>query len=242
LISIHPAPLCTFLLNNCPLGLARTIMMRYLVFSLLCMAYGASAYEDFDTELAEVEADPRLFFVNFTSSLVQVNSTILAYALLALAIAGAAAVALYYLYLESASAGSGYGQYSQYGQNSYGYQSRSASDGYDFNAMNVIQWISMLQEVYEKFDYNDLECQKRLICEVLKEEEYFGNVSKKMKSGFQLARYLEVLNMPDDFRELLDEYLDASERSVGQKECEEFFQCPYSLKDSVKRNFNGNAL
>jgi len=206
------------------------------------MAYGASAYEDFDTELAEVEADPRLFFVNFTSSLVQVNSTILAYALLALAIAGAAAVALYYLYLESASAGSGYGQYSQYGQNSYGYQSRSASDGYDFNAMNVIQWISMLQEVYEKFDYNDLECQKRLICEVLKEEEYFGNVSKKMKSGFQLARYLEVLNMPDDFRELLDEYLDASERSVGQKECEEFFQCPYSLKDSVKRNFNGNAL
>jgi len=206
------------------------------------MAYGASAYEDFDTELAEVEADPRLFFVNFTSSLVQVNSTILAYALLALAIAGAAAVALYYLYLESASAGSGYGQYSQYSQNSYGYQSRSASDGYDFNAMNVIQWISMLQEVYEKFDYNDLECQKRLICEVLKEEEYFGNVSKKMKSGFQLARYLEVLNMPDDFRELLDEYLDASERSVGQKECEEFFQCPYSLKDSVKRNFNGNAL
>jgi len=216
--------------------------MDMLGFSLLCMAYGASAYEDFDTELAEVEADPRLFFVNFTSSLVQVNSTILAYALLALAIAGAAAVALYYLYLESASAGSGYGQYSQYGQNSYGYQSRSASDGYDFNAMNVIQWISMLQEVYEKFDYNDLECQKRLICEVLKEEEYFGNVSKKMKSGFQLARYLEVLNMPDDFRELLDEYLDASERSVGQKECEEFFQCPYSLKDSVKRNFNGNAL
>ena len=59
---------------------------------------------------------------------------------------------------------------------------------------------------------------------------------------FRLARYLEVLNMPDDFRELLDEYLDASERSVGQKECEEFFQCPYSLKDSVKRNFSGNSL
>ena len=104
-------------------GLARN-MMKYWVFSVLCMAYSASAYEDFDTELSEVEADPRLFFVNFTSSLVQVNSTILAYALLALAIAGAAAVALYYLYLESASAGSGYGQYSQYSQNSYGYQSR----------------------------------------------------------------------------------------------------------------------
>ena len=57
-----------------------------------------------------------------------------------------------------------------------------------------------------------------------------------------MARYLEVLNMPDDFRELLDEYLDASERSDGQKECEEFFQCPYSIKESVKRNFDGNSL
>ena len=48
--------------------------------------------------------------------------------------------------------------------------------------------------------------------------------------------------MPDDFRELLDEYLDASERSEGQKECAEFFQCPYSLKDSVKKNISGNSL
>lgn len=57
-----------------------------------------------------------------------------------------------------------------------------------------------------------------------------------------MAKYLEVLNMPDEFRELLDEYMDASERSLGQKECTEFFQCPYSLKDSVKRNFSGNSL
>merc|ERR1712141_606066 len=30
------------------------------------------------------------------------------------------------------------------------------------------------------------------------------------------------------------DYKDASERSLGQKQCEEFFQCPYSLKDAVK--------
>ena len=40
-------------------------------------------------------------------------------------------------------------------------------------------------KVYEKFDYNDLECQKKLICEVMKEPEYFGNMSGKLKSGFQ---------------------------------------------------------
>ena len=78
---------------------------------------------------------------------------------------------------------------------------RSAPEG--MNVMNVIQWISMLQEVsdekknmklfkikflpkvYEKFDYNDLECQKKLICEVMREPEYFGNMSSKLKSGFQ---------------------------------------------------------
>ena len=62
---------------------------------------------------------------------------------------------------------------------------RSSSQGWGFDAMNVLQWISMLQEVYEKFDYNDVECQKRLICEVLKEEEYFGDVSRNLQSGFE---------------------------------------------------------
>merc|ERR1712045_734832 len=138
-----------------------------------------------------------------------------------------------------------YSNYQRYGQdygNQYQYQARSGDFGYDFNAMNVLQWISMLQEVYEEFDYNDVECQKRLICEVLKEEDYFGDVSRNLKSGFQLAKYLEVMNLPGEFRELLDEYMDASERSLGQKQCEEFFTCPYSLKDSVKRNFSGNSL
>jgi len=134
-----------------------------------------------------------------------------------------------------------YGPYGEkQGYGSHYYNKRSAPEGMD--VMNVIQWISMLQEVYEKFDYNDLECQKKVICEVMRAPEAFGQVSQKMKSGFQLARYLEVLNMPDDFRELLDEYLDASERSEGQKECAEFFQCPYSLKDSVKKNISGNSL
>ena len=48
--------------------------------------------------------------------------------------------------------------------------------------------------------------------------------------------------MPDDLRELLDEYTDASDRADGQKDCQEYFQCPYSLKDAVKRNFSNNSL
>merc|ERR1711934_569015 len=121
-------------------------------------------------------------------------------------------------------------------------QKRSANDAYDFSGLNIIQWISMLQDLYEKFDYNDLDCQKRMICEVMKEPEYYGNMALKFKSGFQYAKYLEVLSLPDDMRELLDEYLDANSRAEAQKGCEEFFQCPYSVKDSVKRNLSGNGL
>lgn len=211
------------------------------VFLTLLALVAAVKADDFD--LAEAEADPRLFFVNFTSSLVQVNTTLLAYGLIFLAIVGAAAVALYYLYLESQnSGGSGYGSYgNSYQSYNYNY-ARSANDGYNYNGLNIIQWISMLQDLYERFDYNDLDCQKRLICEVMREPEYYGNMAQKFKSGFQYAKYLEVLSLPDDMRELLDEYLDANSRADQQKACEEFFQCPYSIKDSVKRNLNGNNL
>merc|ERR1712141_734842 len=205
---------------------------KYLLLALFLGVAMAAEYED--SALMD-NGEGRFLYLNSSST---ATSLTLLGALILLG------VIFYLVYVggllsPAASSYSRYGQdYNQYYQ---GYK-RSCNQGWGFNAMNVLQWISMLQEVYEKFDYNDLECQKRLICEVLKEEEYFGNVSKKMKSGFQLARYLEVLNMPDDFRELLDEYLDASERSDGQKACEEFFQCPYSIKESVKRNFSGNSL
>jgi len=219
-----------------------TMLKHCATLALGSLISSVSANNDLDLSEFEEEGDPRLLFANFTSSLIAVNSTLLAYALVGLALAGAAGLALYYLYLQSASSSGGYGQYSQYGYNQYNYQSRSSDAGFDFNAVNILAWISMLQEVYEKFDYNDVDCQKLLICEVLRDEESFGEVSARLQNGFQLAKYLEVLNLPDDFRELLDEYLDASERSLGQKECREYFQCPYSLSDSVKRNFSGNSL
>merc|ERR1719461_1219757 len=191
---------------------------------------------DDQTELMENEAR----FLYFNSSSTATSLTLLG----ALILLG---VIFYLVYVggllsPAASSYSSYGN--DYGQYYQGYQgqARSSNQGWGFNARNVLQWISMLQEVYEKFDYNDVECQKRLICEVLKEEDYFGDVSRNLKSGFELAKYLEVMNLPDEFRELLDEYMDASERSLGQKQCEEFFTCPYSLKDSVKRNFSGNSL
>jgi len=204
-----------------------------LVLLFTLAAASAQSVDSFDTEL-DSTSDPRLFIANFTSSLIQVNSTLLAYALIGVAIIGAVLVAVSFLFLETASASeSAYGSYGQYSQ--YSQYARSAQNGF-FDGMNIVQWISMLQDVYEKFDYNDLDCQKRLICEVMREPEYYGTVAQKFKTGFQYAKYLEVLDLPDDMRELLDEYMDANSRADQQKTCEEFFTCPYSIKDSMKRN------
>jgi len=209
-------------------------LVAILLAGVVSAAPNGDLYED-QAELMESEAR----FLYFNSSSTATSLTLLG----ALILLG---VIFYLVYVGGLLAPVGGSQYSRYGQDysngGYGYQNQARSAPEGMNVMNVIQWISMLQEVYEKFDYNDLECQKKLICEVMREPEYFGNMSSKLKSGFQMARYLEVLNMPDDFRELLDEYMDASERSEGQKACEEFFQCPYSIKDSVKRNFSGNSL
>jgi len=207
--------------------------MKALCVLLFTLA-GAMATEDFDTYL-EPEADPRLFIANFTSSLIQVNATILAYALIAVAVVGAVLVGLSFLFVETA--GTSESAYGSYGSNQYAYgqYARSANNGF-LDGLNIVSWISMLQEVYEKFDYNDLDCQKRLICEVMKEPGFYGAVAQKFKTGFQYAKYLEILDLPDDMRELLDEYMDANSRADQQKSCEEFFTCPYSIKDSMKRN------
>merc|ERR1712088_109965 len=206
-----------------------------LAIVLFGLASAASAQE-YD-QLEESEAR----FLYFNSSSTATSLTLLG-AVILLGVIG------YLVYSGGLLGGaSAYNRYDPYAQDQYyqqeaQYQYRSNNDAYGYQGMNIIQWISMLQDIYEKFDYNDLDCQKRLICEVMREPEYFGGMAKKFKNGFQYAKYLEVLSLPDDMRELLDEYLDANSRADQQKECAEFFQCPYSIKDSVKRNFDGNSL
>lgn len=202
---------------------------------LACVFLGLAASAFADNELAESEA--RFLYFNSTST---ATSLTLLGALILLGVIG-------YLVYVGGLLGTSRNDQQYYDQQYYqdaNYQAqyRSANDGYDYNGLNIIQWISMLQDLYEKFDYNDLDCQKRLICEVMREPEYYGSMAQKFKSGFQYAKYLEVLSLPDDMRELLDEYLDANSRAEAQKGCEEFFQCPYSVKDSVKRNLSGNGL
>lgn len=193
--------------------------------------------EQLHTELVDDAASARFLYFNTSST--ATSLTLLG----ALILLGVIAYLVYVGGLLSGSSAynrndfvNGYGN-DPYYQGEYAQQYRSAQTGYDFNALNILQWISMAQEAYEKFDVNDLECQKRLICEVMREPQFYGNFAKRAKSGFQWAGTLaDLVALPDDVRELVDEYLDASSRSESQKECHEYFQCPFSIKETISKN------
>ena len=75
---------------------------------------------------------------------------------------------------------------------------------------------------------------------------YNLNISEKIMMTFtfffRYAKYLELMNLPDEMRELLDEYLDANSRADQQKDCAEFFQCPFSIHDTMKRSEPTNSI
>jgi len=206
--------------------------MKAILLACVLLGLTAQTYAEEQYEVSDFANEARFFFFNSTGSaqtlsLLGAAILIAVIAYLVFATVGVdGAGSSYYNRNDYESYDPHYGQYDQY---------RSAQNGF-FEGMNIVQWISMLQDVYEKFDYNDLDCQKRLICEVMSEPDYYGTVAKKFKTGFQYAKYLEVLDLPDDMRELLDEYMDANARADQQKTCDEFFTCPYSIKDSMKRN------
>jgi len=208
-------------------------MKAFAVACGIAAMAGSAFAEEFSNDLYEPQNEARFFFFNSTGSAQT------------LSLLGAAILIAVIAYLVFASTGtsSAYGyNRNDYQDPYYGYEQgydqgvyRSANNGF-LDGLNIVSWISMLQEVYEKFDYNDLDCQKRLICEVMKEPTFYGTVAQKFKTGFQYAKYLEILDLPDDMRELLDEYMDANARSDQQKSCEDFFECDYSIHDSMKRN------
>lgn len=215
--------------------------MKTTVTLILVVLGCAAAEEFFDDQTALDDSASQARFLYFNSSSTATSLTLLG----AIILLGVIAYLVYAGGLLGSNGFNRHGYDGPYYDQSYDghyhnqYRSNDASYA-DFDVLNVLRWIQVLQEMYSDFDYNDLECQKKIICEVMKEPEYFGSAAQKFKTGFRYARYLEAFSLPDDLRELLDEYMDADARSEQGKECTDFFQCPYSLKDSVVRNVSND--
>ncbi|XP_053633919.2 uncharacterized protein [Cherax quadricarinatus] len=195
-----------------------------------------------DQPAANKEADPRLFFIfsnSTTGSFVTFNTTLLLFSAGILLWGIAGAIALYYLLTTPAESGSGYSGYgssSGYGSDSgySGRRSRGSFDPYaiDWEKFSILDWIAIGEEAWRKFDPADLECQKRLICEIHQNTSRFGAPAARLVDLFSYLQYAEVLSLPDEFKALIEEYNDAADRGRSlQKDCGEVYTtCDFSVK------------
>nr|XP_053633919.1 uncharacterized protein LOC128689584 [Cherax quadricarinatus] len=159
-----------------------------------------------DQPAANKEADPRLFFIfsnSTTGSFVTFNTTLLLFSAGILLWGIAGAIALYYLLTTPAESGSGYSGYgssSGYGSDSgySGRRSRGSFDPYaiDWEKFSILDWIAIGEEAWRKFDPADLECQKRLICEIHQNTSRFGAPAARLVDLFSYLQYAEVLSLP----------------------------------------------
>jgi len=177
-----------------------------------------------DLSLFEEQGDARLFFANYTSSLLTVNSTILAVAGLVIFGGLALILALYYLANVSQSS-SGYGSGYQY------YSRGFRSDEAGTTGSTILTLLSVASDIYSKMNYDDIDCQKKIICEFMDQPEMFGKGGTKVKSGVQwAASWLKPLGFT-----VVDQISEAAtlekegECEQRYKECEKI-----SLKDTFK--------
>lgn len=200
------------------------------------------ATSTFANEISSVydETDPnaRFLFSNNTSLSVSFASLIYgAFALIALGIL--AALVSYFLF--ESNGDTGYSSYSSYGATS-GYGSGRAAESASpyasvFDKLSVLDWIAMMEEVYRKFDATSIDCQKRLVCELHQNENTWGSTARKMNDAFSYLQYFELLNLPEDLRGMLEEYLDAANKGrTSQAKCDDLYPtCEFSMKTLISK-------
>jgi len=221
-----------------------------LLLSSCVLAYD-NYYPDLRQEAydgSESEVEPRLFFIftnSSTGSFVTFNTTLLLFSAGILLWGIAGAIALYYLLTAPADSGySGYSGsgsgYSSGGGSGYsGRANRGSFDPYaiDWEKFSILDWIAIGEETWRKFDPADLECQKRLICEIHQNTSRFGSTAARLVDLFSYLQYAEVLSLPDEIKALIEEYNDAADRGRNlQKECGEVYTtCDFSVKGIIDK-------
>jgi len=219
-----------------------------ILLSSMVLANEYYPYSDIDLQgnargnLDEEGADGRLFLYNltYTGAYVTLNTTLILFSAGILLWGVAGGLALYYL-LTAPIEQDGYQSYDQYG-NTGGYDGRKYRGSFDpyaidWEKFNIIDWIHIGEEAWRKFNPSDLDCQKRLICEVHQNTSKFGLAATKMVDLFSYLQYAEVLSLPEEIKSLVEEYLDAADRGRSlHKDCGELYDsCDFSVKKMVDK-------
>jgi len=195
------------------------------------------ATSDYDVIFDEYakEGDPRFLFANFTSSLLIVNSTLLAFAALALLGLGALAYLLYFLTTQNSGGGGGYGYGSSsgygYSEDEYGYSRRFRRDTKDTEWIRILTLLDVGTKMYNDMtpENMDKRCPAKIICQAFESREIIGGSQSYLSLFYQFINSMKfVSNMEID-----DNYLTEETSSCKSR----YPECPISLLTAFKTAF-----
>jgi len=195
--------------------------------------------EDYESVFEEYskEGDPRLLFANFTSSLLIVNSTLLAYAALALAALGALAYLFYYLTTQNSSSGGyGYGSSSSgygYGEDEYGgYSRRFRRDTRDTEWIRILTLLDVGSQMYSDMTpaNQDKKCPSKIICQAFESRDILGGSNSYLSIFYQ---FVNSMRFTGDENQDVDNYLTEETSSCRER----YPDCDLSLISRFQETF-----
>lgn len=177
----------------------------------------------FEAEAVEVDLDkPRLIFSNYTNGLLAIDTTSMSATVGAGAVLAALLVVIYFLSSQPALA------HHQSLYQSRGFRGLGAGT-------DLLTLFSVASDLYSKLEYDDVTCQKKIICEFMKDPEIFGSEVHSMKSSVEMVTsYLQLWGVPyvTEIRDAAS-LNDKSGKSCAERhpECEDI-----SLKNSYTKS------
>ncbi|CAL8114130.1 unnamed protein product [Orchesella dallaii] len=118
---------------------------------------------------------------------------------------------------------------------------RALDLGSQWNFTKVLEYIEIAQKTYEGFDWQDLNCQKRTLCELVqKQNEPWGETGRKMANSY-VYRVMDALDgvpIPKVIQTYLKEYKEAiSQGKNSSKDCGQVYAgCKFSIKDVLAKS------
>jgi len=179
-----------------------------VILAAFCLAAACGAEP---TELADVES--RFLFQNSSDDLsVSVSPTSVLVAVGVGAIGLLTALLIFFLLSGGGEesytghdSGSSYSGHSGGAETSYGH-SRGAAD--TWSTLSAVDWIALAQELYESADeLSSRPCQQRLVCQLAAgADTSSSSVARAASSALDYVSYLELLRLPADVQQTLQEY------------------------------------
>ncbi|ODN01889.1 hypothetical protein Ocin01_04803 [Orchesella cincta] len=174
---------------------------------------------------------------------------------LILILAGVGYGVYHFYYVQYGLGATGYAADNQYGQphtfnqypgqypgGQYGaYTGRALDLGSQWNFTKVLEYIEIAQKTYEGFDWQDLNCQKRTLCELVqKQNEPWGETGRKLANSY-VYRVMDALDgvpIPRVIQTYLKEYKEAiSQGKNSSKDCGQVYaNCKFSIKDVLAKS------